>query len=79
MPPALDIAFGVFLIALGLVTFRYAYHITWFGEQLDAIGSKTSASEVEPADWNVWFTRIGGIVSAALGLFLVASRLPAFL
>ena len=79
MSRALDFGFGVALLAVGLANYRYAYRITWFGEQLDAIGSTTQASEVEPAYWNVALTRFVGILAALTGLFLLATRLPVVL
>ncbi|MUV50843.1 hypothetical protein ELS20_11830 [Haloarcula hispanica] len=48
--------------------YRYAYGITKFNEQLDAIGSTTRSSEVEPADWNVMLTKLVGAVGSGFGL-----------
>jgi len=58
--------FGLVLLAVGLYGAFRPYQLARFGEQLDAIGSKRSLGEVEPADWNVFFTRI---VSVALSVF----------
>jgi len=63
--------FGLPVIGAGVLIFRYAYGITRFGEQLDAIGSKTSWDEVEPAEWNVLLTKGAGVVVALFGLYLV--------
>lgn len=62
---------GIVLLALGAIEVRYARQLTRFGEQLDAIGSTTRASEVEPAEWNVWLTKIFGMVIAGVGLLLI--------
>lgn len=48
---------GTIPIAIGVLVYRYAYRITKFAEQLDAIGSKTPLSSVEPAEWNVMLTK----------------------
>lgn len=64
---------GVLLVLLGLPAALLPYPIARFSERTDAIGSKTSWVEVEPADWKVTFTRVGGVVfvgggvAAALG------------
>ncbi len=63
---------GLFLGPLitigGALMYRYAYGITKFNEQLDAIGSTTRSSEVEPADWNVMLTKLVGAVGSGFGL-----------
>jgi len=59
---------GLCLVVIGAVGFRYARGITRFGEQMDAIGSTTRMSEVEAADWNVALTKIGSVVLALVGL-----------
>ncbi len=64
-------------IAVGAVGYRYAYQLSRFGEQLDAIGSTTPMEEVEPANWKVLMTQlcfIGlGAFSALMALFGVFS------
>ncbi|WP_188852513.1 hypothetical protein [Haloarcula argentinensis] len=73
-----DTQSGLFLgplIAIGgALMYRYAYGITKFNEQLDAIGSTTRSGEVEPADWNVMLTRVVGAAGSIFGLiwFLTA-------
>ncbi|MFU1780933.1 hypothetical protein ACM16X_06100 [Haloarcula japonica] len=52
----------------GALMYRYAYGITKFNEQLDAIGSTTRSSEVEPADWNVMLTKLVGAAGSIFGL-----------
>ncbi|AFK20234.1 hypothetical protein E6P09_14015 [Haloferax mediterranei ATCC 33500] len=69
------VLFGLLAITGGVITYRYAYGITKFGEQLDAIGSKTHASEVEPAAWNVTLTKLMGLFFVALGLFFGGAAL----
>ncbi|WP_135365496.1 hypothetical protein [Halosimplex halophilum] len=66
---------GLIVIGVGAVMVRYAYGISRFSEQLDAIGSTTPAHEVEPAAWNVALTKIGGGLAIAFGLYLVVSAL----
>ena len=78
MSRALDFGFAVALLVVGLANYCFAYRIAWVGERLDAIGSTTPASEVEPAYWNVALTRFVGIVALLTGLFIVATRLPVF-
>lgn len=63
--------FGLLLAGFGALNTRYAYEFAKFGEQMDAIGSKTRSSEVEPADWNVALSKIGGIVMVLIGLWLI--------
>ncbi|KAA9400089.1 hypothetical protein Har1130_00685 [Haloarcula sp. CBA1130] len=48
--------------------YRYAYGVTKFSEQLDAIGSTTRSSAVEPADWNVMLTKLAGAAGGVFGL-----------
>lgn len=73
-----DTQSGLFLgplIAIGgALMYRYAYGITKFNEQLDAIGSTTRSGEVKPADWNVMLTRVVGAAGSIFGLiwFLTA-------
>jgi hypothetical protein len=62
------LVFGPILTLLGAGIFRFAYGLTKFQEQLDAIGSTTPASEVEPAGWNVALTRIFGILLSIGGV-----------
>ncbi|WP_436906717.1 hypothetical protein [Halosimplex marinum] len=64
---------GLVVVAVGAVMVRYAYGISRFSEQLDAIGSTTPAHEVEPAAWNVALTKIGGGLVIAFGLYLIVS------
>lgn len=66
---------GGLFVLLGIVGFRYAYGLTRLSEQLDAIGSTTSSSDVEPAGWNVALTRIGSVVIGLIGLFFLAKGL----
>ncbi|WP_248516593.1 hypothetical protein [Salinarchaeum laminariae] len=64
--------FGFFLLALGLIAVAWPYEVARFEERLDAIGSKRSWSEVEPADWRVLLTRGIGVLFVLVGggLFL---------
>ena len=69
--------FGLSLVAIGILMYRHPYYLSRLGEQLDAIGSRTRVSEVEPAGWNVFLTKVigGGIV--LFGLLLTAIGLVA--
>jgi len=58
-----------------VVSFRYARGLTRFGEQIDAIGSTTTMSEVEAADWNVALTKIISAILAVVGLGMIAGGL----
>jgi hypothetical protein len=59
---------GPFLVVIGVLSYYFAYPLSRFGEQLDAIGSKTRWSEVEPAEWNVWLTKLMAVGVAVAGL-----------
>jgi hypothetical protein len=63
--------FGVILLLVGGPHIVYARPIARFGEQIDAIGSTTPASEVEPAVWKVWLTKAGGVVVTFVGVVFV--------
>ena len=66
---------GLLMVVGGVVGFRFAYGFTKFSEQLDAIGSKTRAGEVEPAEWNVMLTKVASAIIAVIGLGMLASAL----
>jgi hypothetical protein len=59
---------GPFLVVIGALSYYFAYPLSRFSEQLDAIGSKTRWSEVEPAEWKVWLTRVMAVGIAVAGL-----------
>jgi len=65
------VIFGMFLMLIGGVSFKFAHGMARFGEQLDAIGSKRRWSEVEPADWNVALTKFGGALAFVIGLLML--------
>ncbi|ELZ93970.1 hypothetical protein C440_10133 [Haloferax mucosum ATCC BAA-1512] len=76
--PIMDVQtvfFGVLSVFGGVVIYRHAYGFTKFSEQIDAIGSKTPADEVEPAEWNVMLTKLAGLFFVGLGLFFGGSAL----
>ncbi len=54
---------------------RYGYQISRFSEQMDAIGSMTPASEVEPAGWKVMFTQVGSAILGAVGVLMALMSL----
>lgn len=65
---------GPIIALVGGGMYRFAYGLSRAQEQLDAIGSTTPSSEVEPADWNVMLTKLVGVLVALAGAgwFLVA-------
>lgn len=65
------LAMGIALIGVGAVIYRYAYAITRFSEQLDAIGSTRGVSNVEPATWNVILTKGLAALCFLLGSFFL--------
>jgi len=60
--------FGTLLVAFGLLGAVWPYKVARLEEQIDAIGSKRSASEVEPAEWKVTLTRGAGVAIALFGV-----------
>ncbi|WP_229110596.1 hypothetical protein [Halapricum desulfuricans] len=70
-PDRSGIFFGLILAGWGVIEFRYARPLARFEEQLDAIGSTTPVSEVEPAEWKVALTKLVGVVFALVGLYLI--------
>jgi hypothetical protein len=62
---------GLLFIALGLPGALFPYPVARFSERTDAIGSRTSWTRVEPADWKVTLTRLVGLLSVAFGLALI--------
>ena len=59
---------GFVLVLFGLPMAIWPYKLTRFEEQMDAIGSTRSWSEVEPADWKVLLNRALGVVFVVVGL-----------
>ena len=59
---------GTLLVAFGLLGAVWPHRVARFEEQLDAIGSKQSWDEVEPAGWKVTLTRGIGVVLALFGV-----------
>lgn len=70
-----DLFLGFVLLVFGGGSAYFARPLTRFSEQIDAIGSKTRASEVEPAEWNVMLTRVVGVVLAVIGGAIVLGHL----
>ena len=62
---------GFVFMLLGAAGAIWPYRLAKFNEQLDAIGSKRSMADVEPAGWNVGLTRIGGILAVIVGAGMV--------
>lgn len=67
---------GLLMSVGGAIVFRYARPLTRFGEQIDAIGSTTDPSEVEPAGWNVFLTKAFAALFVLFGLFWAGSAIP---
>ena len=66
--PQSGLLFGPLIAIGGALMYRYAYGVTKFNEQLDAVGSTTRSGEVEPADWNVTLTKLTGAAGSIFGL-----------
>lgn len=62
---------GVFLLVFGVIAALYPYKVAKHSEKWDAFGSKTARWAVEPAEWKVKVTRIGGVVMIVLGTYFV--------
>ena len=60
-------AYAVVFLALGVPSAVWPYRLARFEERLDAIGSKRRWDDVEPADWKVAITRVGGALMAVGG------------
>ncbi|WP_227375890.1 hypothetical protein [Haladaptatus halobius] len=73
MPNTAKIVLGLGGICIGLLGYRYAYYLSRFGEELDAIGSTRPMGEVEPTNWKVILTQISFLFLAALGAFTALS------
>jgi len=65
-----NVVLGLILLAIGLASLVWPYKLARFEEQLDAIGSKRSWSEVEPADWKVTLNRVIGAGITLFGLLV---------
>jgi hypothetical protein len=63
-----NLVFGTLLVGFGLLGAVWPYRVARFEEQLNAIGSKRSWDEVEPAEWKVMLTRGIGVVFALIGV-----------
>jgi len=73
----MDLCFIVgFMLLFGLPQAIWPYKLARFSEQIDAIGSKTSWDEVEPAEWKVYLTRLIGIGFTGFAvIFIIMSLL----
>ena len=67
--------FGLLLVGFGALGVFRGRALARFNEQVDAIGSTTPASEVEPAEWNVALTKIVSAVVLLIGLGMLANGL----
>lgn len=66
---------AIVMLVFGLPNAMWPYKMARFEEQLDAIGSKRSWSEVEPADWKVLLTRVVGAIMVAFGALMFVGTL----
>lgn len=57
---------AVLLVVIGIPLACWPYRVTLLHETIDAIGRR-SAGPVEPADWYVSLTRVGGIAFLLVG------------
>lgn len=62
---------GTLIIGFGLLGALRPYEVARFEESVDAIGSKRSSSEVEPAEWKVAVTRGTGMIVTLFGLLVL--------
>jgi hypothetical protein len=62
---------GLLVVLLGVLVAVRPYSVAQFEEQLDAIGSKRSLSDVEPADWKVTLTRFFRVAITLFGLLVL--------
>ena len=62
---------GTVLLAIGIASAVRPYEVARFEDRLDAIGSTRSWSEIEPADWKVLLTRLGGIAVSLFGVLVL--------
>lgn len=67
--------FAYLFFLLGLPAALIPYRLSRLTERIQAIGSKRSWSEVEPADWRTRLTSVTGIGMVLLGVGLLASVL----
>ena len=71
MAATMGLALGTALVVLGVLGVRHARAVARFEERLDAFGSKTDLSTVEPAEWNVQVTKVFALALAGVGAFVV--------
>jgi cytochrome c-type biogenesis protein CcmH/NrfG len=57
------------LAAVGGVMAAVPYPVARFSERLDAVGSTTQWTRVEPAGWKVLVTRVAGVIIVVMGLY----------
>ena len=69
------LAYAVVGLLFGVPMAVYPYRLARFEERLDAIGSKRSWNEVEPAGWKVSLNRVFGAAMALFGGLVVAGHL----
>jgi len=68
------LTYAVFGAVLGPLLALYPYKIARFEERLDAIGSKRSWSEVEPANWKVALNKLLGAGMSLFGVAVLGSH-----
>lgn len=66
---------GAIPVVVGVIIYSKAYAIAKRSEQLDALGSQTPITEVEPAAWNVMLTKGIAVMLVLLGGLLLFGAL----
>jgi hypothetical protein len=61
---------GFVILAVGVLSIRYAYEITTIEERIDAIGTRRDRSDIEPTKWRVEMT-----VRVAQGMIIVGGAI----
>lgn len=63
--------FAMVLMGLGVYSAVSPLRVARFTERLDAIGSRRRWDEVEPTNWNVFFTQLFGVVLVVISIYLL--------
>lgn len=67
--------YALLFLLVGAPSVVFPYGITRLGERLDAIGSTTHWSDVEPAEWNVRLARVTGLLFLCIAFWLLGGVL----
>ncbi|WP_049921059.1 hypothetical protein [Halopiger djelfimassiliensis] len=69
----INLILGGLLLVIGIANIVRPYKIARLEERVDAIGSRRSWYDVEPAKWKVTLTRLSGIAITLFGLLVFAN------